>query len=130
MRHITRMQVVNIMNAASKYATEVEKVEQRFGIGRVMNFPSDADTALTALSEIRESLEFIELERLLESLSKEQLAEFLAVMWIGRGDYGAEDWDGIVEEATRSIDDGTVQYIIEKAPLPEYLRDGLEELPA
>ena len=124
------MQVVNIMNAASKYATEVEKVEQRFGIGRVMNFPSDADTALTALSEIRESLEFIELERLLESLSKEQLAEFLAVMWIGRGDYGAEDWDGIVEEATRSIDDGTVQYIIEKAPLPEYLRDGLEELPA
>ncbi|MFC4725751.1 DUF3775 domain-containing protein [Glycocaulis abyssi] len=58
------------------------------------------------------------------NLSKDELVELTALIWLGRGD--GDDFDGLIEHAGRSRGPGDVDYIVEKSPsLPTYLSAGL-----
>jgi glycosyltransferase involved in cell wall biosynthesis len=54
--------------------------------------------------------------------------ELIAVMWIGRDDYVADEWDEAVTRARAASDSGDVDYISEKGPLHDYLTKGLFQL--
>jgi len=66
----------------------------------------------------------------LTSMNKDELAELMAIMWIGRGDEDGskESWNYCVQHAHSLMDGGEAKYIMEKSPLPEYLKNGLSAL--
>lgn len=61
----------------------------------------------------------------LAALPSEARHELLAVLWIGRGDYAANEWEEALIEAQRRSDAGDVDYIAERGPLHDYLIKGL-----
>lgn len=93
------------------------------------------DAAEEILETFRETGEFhkpehIALVERLKRLSHDELKELVALMWLGRGDAGerAEDWESLLEDASRELEHSPVAYVVEKMYLARYLRDGLEKL--
>ena len=70
----------------------------------------------------REIVEFI------AGLNVEEQTDLLALILVGRDDYGVEEWDDAVAEAESRIAARDPDYMIGDAALPEYLDDGLEAL--
>jgi hypothetical protein len=68
----------------------------------------------------RETIEFI------AGLNVDEQTDLLALIWLGRGDYGIEEWDDALSEAEARIAARDPDYMIGDAALPEYLGDGLE----
>jgi hypothetical protein len=69
-----------------------------------------------------EMIEFI------AGLNVEEQTDLLALILVGREDYGIEEWDDAVAEAESRIAARDPDYMIGDAALPEYLGDGLEAL--
>ena len=67
----------------------------------------DADEGtLSVLDDtINDSVEE-ELKAILDDLAEDQLAEVLALCWVGQGTYEAADWDEAMEEAMAASKDG------------------------
>jgi hypothetical protein len=59
-------------------------------------------------------------------LNVDEQTDLLALIWLGRGDYGIEEWDDALSEAEARIAARDPDYMIGDAALPEYLGDGLE----
>lgn len=62
------------------------------------------------------------------ALSFAERGELFALMSLGRGDDDVEDWAAIRARAVRDKDPGMTGYLCGKAPLGDYLRDGLYAL--
>ena len=68
----------------------------------------------------RELVEFI------RDLDVDETAALLALAWIGRGDYEAEDWRSAVRMAAE-FDQGPVwRHLLDRNLLPDYLEDALD----
>ncbi len=69
-------------------------------------------------------------KEIVNALSKEERAELLALVWLGRGDEGAtlKDWESLIEHARNENDEGTAEYLIEKALLADYIDRGLARM--
>jgi hypothetical protein len=68
------------------------------------------------------------LVRRIDGLTKPALAELIALMWIGRGDWGAEDWPEAVRMALPMWHQGGLSYVASRLPLPRYLMDGVRQV--
>ena len=68
----------------------------------------------------QQTIEFI------AGLNVDEQTDLLALIWLGRGDYGIEEWDDALTEAEARIAARDPDYMIGDAALPEYLGDGLE----
>jgi hypothetical protein len=77
---------------------------------------------------LHRSPERVALGRYLDQLSPDELAELIALMWLGRGDAGElpGDFPNLVSRA-RS-EQFVPNYAASKAPLGRYLRSGLRKL--
>jgi hypothetical protein len=65
------------------------------------------------------------LREAIQALGNDARMELMALMWIGRGDFGGTFEDAL-KHAWRNSNETDAAYIAEKAPvLPAYLRDGL-----
>lgn len=67
--------------------------------------------------------------QMLEFIAGLNIAEqidLLALIFLGRGDYGIDEWDDAVREANDRIGDRDADYMIGDAALPEYLGTGLD----
>jgi hypothetical protein len=62
----------------------------------------------------------------IERLPKQQQIELQAVMWLGRGDFN--DFRKALKHSQEKPEHIST-YVTEKAPLPQYLSDGLAKLP-
>ena len=49
----------------------------------------------------------------------------VALTWIGRGDFTADDWDEALRIATEEHNDRTAEYLLGMPLLPDYLEEGL-----
>lgn len=76
-----------------------------------------------------EDLTRAELRALIDDLNVDETAELMALAWIGRGDFTAEEWSDALAEA-RSRDTHPADYLLGLPLLGEYLEDGLEALGA
>lgn len=93
------------------------------------NVDDENEGTLSVLDDsINDSVEE-ELRSVLEDLAEDQLAEVLALCWVGQGTYDASDWDEAYQEAQELNDDGGGQAIIdellEMPMLPSVLEAGL-----
>lgn len=71
-----------------------------------------------------------ELKELIEDLNVDEAAELVALAWVGRGDFGREEWNDAVSEARQRGNRKTASYLMGMPMLGDYLEDGLEALGA
>ncbi len=93
--------------------------------------PDDAvreDVADEDGPEAREGGEFEELKEFIDSLSEDEQAELVALAWIGRGTYTAEDWDEAVEVAREEHPRRVAKYLLGQPLLADELEEGLAEM--
>jgi hypothetical protein len=71
-----------------------------------------------------------ELKEFLSGLPDEMIYQLTLIMYLGRGDYGTEDLSESYNTLKQTFADPkhAVTQMMEKAPLADYLADGLEEL--
>lgn len=67
----------------------------------------------------RELVEFI------RDLDVDEAAALVALAWIGRGDFEADDWESAVKAAHDRREGPTWKYVLDMALLPDYLADAL-----
>ena len=87
--------------------------------------PTDSDDGFAVLEdEANEAVEE-EIEALLDDLADDQLAEVLALAWVGRGTYDASEWDEALAEASDPDSEAPADQLMEMPMLAAYLDAGL-----
>lgn len=89
--------------------------------------PSD-DRTRRILAEDSDDPVFQELKTTIDDLEPDQQVSLVALMWLGRGDFSADEWDSAYERAGESWNDRSAEYLIGTPLLADYLTIGLEEL--
>ena len=62
------------------------------------------------------------------ALSVDEQIDLVTLMWLGRDDYTADDWDSVREEATRAHNERTGEYLLGTPNLGDLLEEGLSML--
>jgi hypothetical protein len=83
------------------------------------------DWALQILADHSEDYTLIELVECIGELDQRQRAELIALMWLGRGDYGIEDWETAVDDAIGDYSVRAAAYLIAHPMVSEDLEEGL-----
>lgn len=87
--------------------------------------PLDADDDRAVLEdEANEAVED-EVRALLDDLPDDEIAEVLALAWVGRGTYDASEWDEALAEAAESAAEPPIDQLMEMPMLAGYLDAGL-----
>jgi hypothetical protein len=69
-----------------------------------------------------------ELRDAIDSLNVDEREELLALMWLGRGDYGAESWPEALRQARETRTASETDYLIGTPLLSDYLEEGAAAL--
>ena len=80
--------------------------------------------------EQTEDLRREELRELIGDLNDDEAAELIALVWLGRGDYDASEWQNAVTEARRRGRRRLASYLLGLPMLAEWLEEGLEAIGA
>jgi hypothetical protein len=89
--------------------------------------PSD-DKFLSVLTEEAYSPLRRELSEFIGAMDEDEQAELVALCWVGRSDYGADDWEAAVALARDRRRQGpTARYLLGLPLLASYLEAGLDE---
>ncbi|HFD79759.1 MAG TPA: DUF3775 domain-containing protein [Gammaproteobacteria bacterium] len=96
-------------------------------------FPDEPDSsaddwALQMLADHGGDSVFQEFKATVEDLEPDQQQEVVALMWLGRGEFSAGEWDAAVQEARDNWTEGTAEYLIAHPLLADYLLEGLDML--
>ena len=68
-----------------------------------------------------------ELKSFLEAQSDDELRELLALAWVGRGDFGADEWRESLRQVQDVREKHTVDYLLGTPLLSDYLEEGLAQ---
>jgi len=71
---------------------------------------------------------FEELTALIDGLNEDEQTALVALVWLGREDYTAEDWEQAVRDAAERRTGPTSRYLLGMPLLPDYLEAGLNQL--
>lgn len=82
------------------------------------------------IEEKTEDLTSVELRDLINDLNEDETVELIALAWIGRGDFDADEWAEAVAEARQRPKNKTAQYLMGMPMLGDWLEEGLEALGA
>ena len=85
---------------------------------------SGAGALSTLEDEINSSVEE-ELRATLDDLADDQLAETLALAWVGRGTYDVSEWDDAFAEATDTDPESSIDELMDMPLLASHLEAGL-----
>lgn len=91
----------------------------------------EGDVELLAAGDNEEPVEDMdddELTEVLGSLSDHELAELLALVWIGDGDFGLNSWDEALSKARTVSDEEVLSHLLGADDLADLIEDGLTEL--
>ncbi len=69
-----------------------------------------------------------ELRGLVEALNEDEQAELVAIMWVGRGSFEAEDFAEALATARAEATTPTADYLIGTPHFADHLESGLSEL--
>ena len=69
-----------------------------------------------------------ELTSLINSLSEDEQIDLVALAWLGRDDYTADDWAEVRAEAARAHNNRTARYLLGIPLLGDFLEEGLSQL--
>ena len=88
------------------------------------------DTAEMVLEALRNDPARLALASFLQELNADELAELVALMWVGRGSFDPEEWDEALTTAREEHGSpvGATRYLLSKPLLAEHLEEGLERM--
>lgn len=66
-----------------------------------------------------------ELTSFISSLSEDEQIDLVALAWLGRGDYTADDWTTVRTEAAGQHNETTALYLLGMPLLSDFLEEGL-----
>ncbi|HEY2183478.1 MAG TPA: DUF3775 domain-containing protein [Xanthobacteraceae bacterium] len=66
-----------------------------------------------------------ELTSLINALSEDEQIDLVALTWLGRDDYVADDWPTVRAEASRAHNNRTASYLLGEPLLGDFLEEGL-----
>ena len=89
--------------------------------------PTD-DAEQAVLADYPDDPVYEELKSLIDALNVDQQAELVALAWIGREDYVADEWDEAVGMARDRHTGSTARYLLGMPLLGDYLETGLAQL--
>jgi hypothetical protein len=69
-----------------------------------------------------------EIQGFLEALNEDEIAEIVAMIWVGRGDYDVDEWDNAVSAAMEDEDSRRLEALLAIPLLADYLEEGLSQL--
>lgn len=84
----------------------------------------DGETLSVLEDELNESVE-AEVNAVLDDLAEDQLAEVVALAWVGRGTYDASEWDEAFAEANDLSADERLEELLDMPLLAGHLESGL-----
>lgn len=87
--------------------------------------PSDSDDQFAVLEDEANTGVEEEITALLEDLGDDQLAEILALAWVGRGTYDASEWEDALEEANDPEGESPIDQLLDMPTLAANLDAGL-----
>ncbi len=90
--------------------------------------PGDTADADTILEKRRGDATEQELRSFISDLNDDEKAELVAVMWIGRDTYSADELEEAIATARQEATTPTEDYLLGIPLLGDYLEDGLEKL--
>jgi len=91
----------------------------------VDDLDDEGDRSLSVLEDELNSSVEEELRAMLDDLADDQLAETLALAWVGRGTYDANEWDDAFAEASENDPESAIDELMEMPLLASYLDAGL-----
>ena len=89
--------------------------------------PAD-DWARQALADHAGDTVFQEFKATIDDLEPDQQQALVALMWIGRDEFSADEWAEALLEARRNWGENTAEYLIAHPQLADYLLEGLNLL--
>ena len=91
----------------------------------VDDLDDEGDRGLSALEDELNTGVEEEVQALLDDLADDQLAETVALAWVGRGTYDASEWDDAFSEASDLNSDERIDELMDMPLLASYLDAGL-----
>jgi hypothetical protein len=86
------------------------------------------DDMMQVLESRRSDPVFRELRSFINDLNDDQQIDLVALAWVGRGDFGFDEWEDARETAAESRSGPTSDYLLGMPLLPDYLEDALSDL--
>ncbi|UEM03956.1 DUF3775 domain-containing protein [Skermanella rosea] len=105
------------------YQTDVDEVPRAKGERNPSSFDS-----LEVVEAADDSGKYQRLRGMIADLPQDAQIELRAVMWVGRGDFAAGEWDKAMARADGSASETAIDTMAEKADLHDYLMKGLYKL--
>ena len=84
--------------------------------------------ALDALAEQADDPTYEELTSFIDALNEEEQINLVALTWLGRGDFTADEWSDALQAARDARSDHTDTYLLGIPLLGDYLEEGLSQL--
>ncbi|WP_295388567.1 DUF3775 domain-containing protein [uncultured Thiodictyon sp.] len=119
MLHIPLDTICYIIAKAREFQSKEDVV-----IPDVPSSPSE-DWALQVLAHHSGDYTLMEFVECIGEMNQRQRAELIALMWVGRGDYTLEDWEGAVDDAIGDYSVRAAQYLIAHPMVSDDLEEGL-----
>ena len=86
--------------------------------------PSD-DRMTAVLEDHKDDPVVEELSSFIGALSEDEQIDLVALAWLGRGEYTADDWPNVREEAAAAHNKKTASYLLGTPMLGDLLEEGL-----
>jgi len=89
--------------------------------------PADEDFR-EVLADYPDDPTYEELKTFIDGLNVDEQAELVALVWLGRGDYTAKEWNRAVADARGRHEGPTSDYLLGTPLLPDLIEEGLSQL--
>ena len=119
---ITPERLAYIIEKAREFDAETAPVDSNSGSN-----PSD-DNSVDILEATSDNPTRQELVAALDGLNEDERIELLALVWVGRGDFGRKEWRAALAQAREVHDTTETEYLVGTPLLADYLGQGLEIL--
>lgn len=118
--------VCYVINRARELVADLNPLDDEPG----KRAPDDAADDLPEEDQpgLSDSPEYEELKEYIRNLNEDEQVELVALTWIGRGTYTAEDWDEAVEVARDEHAKNAARYLLGQPLLADELEQGLDEM--
>lgn len=122
-----------MLNVSTDNISRLIELAHEFQVQQEVSFPEEpANPTDDWLAQILEShgddSTFQEFKSIVDDLEPDQQQEVVALLWVGRGDYGEDEWQAALEQARDSWNLRTAEYLITHPHLSDYLTEGLEAM--
>jgi hypothetical protein len=85
----------------------------------------DANSEAALLQETPDDMTEGALRQFIDELNDDEQAAMIALAWIGRGDYGPEDWDEARSLAAERNESDAASYLLDMEMLGDLLAEGV-----